>query len=342
MVDKVDLDGEQAGSRDILVSVIVPNYQHASFLECRLESIFRQTYANYEVILLDDASTDGSQEMLTRYARYHSKVSACVLNEQNSGSPFLQWRKGLSLARGQLVWIAESDDWAEENFLEECVRAWQRHPGVHIVSTYAYWVDAQGRREGLTRDWLSAIDGPEAEYRSDGRTFLQQYMLGKNHLLNASGIVFRKPAPPPEEFVFSLRYAGDRAFWISLLMTGDVVYLRKPLNNFRRHADAHTLQYRSHAGWDRIREQIAVMHWVRQTVPGCREATFWSRHLEDLFRKWSFVAGTPAAAFRSVFGQLPLLWTCFRLSPEAARLAAHMLVKPWFREKWARHGRHTV
>ena len=319
--------------QDPLVSVIVPNYQHARFLERRLESIFRQSYGNYEVILLDDASTDGSWDILARYAD-HPRVSRCMRNRENSGSPFLQWRTGLALARGELVWIAESDDWAADTFLEKCVRAWQSHPGTALVSTYAHWVDGEGANEGTTSDWLAAIDGPEPVYREQGLAFLKRYMLGKNHLLNASGIVFRKPATPVEGPAFRLRYAGDRAFWIFLLMTGDVVYLREPLNHFRRHGAAHTLRTHAHAGLERIREQMAVMAWAKQSVPGCRAAAFWSQPLEDLFRKWSNVARTPAAAIRSLFTGtgLHLLWGCFRLSPIAVALAGRHLVKPWLRE----------
>ena len=62
------------------VSIIVPNYNHAQFLKQRLESIFNQTYQNFEVILLDDASTDKSVSILEKYSK-HSKVSHFIVNE---------------------------------------------------------------------------------------------------------------------------------------------------------------------------------------------------------------------------------------------------------------------
>lgn len=76
------------------VSVIVPNYCHAPYLEQRIESILQQTFQDFELILLDDCSTDGSREILERY-RNHPKVSGIFYNERNSGSPFKQWKKGL-------------------------------------------------------------------------------------------------------------------------------------------------------------------------------------------------------------------------------------------------------
>lgn len=98
-----------------LVSIIIPNYNHAAFLQQRLNSVFQQTYQNFEVILLDDASTDASVAILNEY-KDHPKVSHLVINERNSGSPFKQWQKGIALAKGEYVWIAESDDINAMNF----------------------------------------------------------------------------------------------------------------------------------------------------------------------------------------------------------------------------------
>src|SRR3989442_15683408 len=96
-------------------SVIVPNYNHASFLRLRIESVLVQTYQDYEVILLDDCSTDNSREILASY-RNNPKVRI-EYNERNSGGVFKQWNKGVRMARGRYIWIAESDDYADACFL---------------------------------------------------------------------------------------------------------------------------------------------------------------------------------------------------------------------------------
>lgn len=99
------------------ISVIVPNYNHADYLRERLDSILNQSYQNFELIILDDASTDGSLDILNEY-KHHSKVSHFIVNNKNSGSPFKQWKKGLKLAEGDYIWIAESDDSCELDFIE--------------------------------------------------------------------------------------------------------------------------------------------------------------------------------------------------------------------------------
>ena len=92
-----------------LVSVIIPNYNYARFLTERIDSVLSQTFQNFELIILDDCSTDNSREVIERY-RSNPKVSHIIYNQSNTGSPFAQWEKGLSVARGKYIWVAEADD----------------------------------------------------------------------------------------------------------------------------------------------------------------------------------------------------------------------------------------
>ena len=101
------------------VSIVVPNYNHAKYLRQRIESVLTQTYRDFEVILLDDCSTDESREILRSYAS--DARGRMEFNAQNSGSPFKQWNKGVGMARGKYVWMAESDDYADERLLERLV-----------------------------------------------------------------------------------------------------------------------------------------------------------------------------------------------------------------------------
>lgn len=122
------------------VSIILPNYNHAQYLQERLDSLFNQTHQDFEVIILDDASTDGSQNILTPY-KDHPKVTHFIINEKNTGSPFKQWEKGITLATGEYIWIAESDDFCDINFLESQLQ----HLGdAHAVVSKTLIVDKKG------------------------------------------------------------------------------------------------------------------------------------------------------------------------------------------------------
>ena len=105
-----------------MVSVIIPNYCHAPYLRQRIDSVLAQSYPDFEVVLLDDCSTDGSREVIERY-RNHPRIKQIVYNDRNGGSAFAQWRKGFALTQGEYIWIAESDDYADPAFLERCVRS---------------------------------------------------------------------------------------------------------------------------------------------------------------------------------------------------------------------------
>jgi len=122
-----------------LVSIVIPNYNHEKYLGKRIESVLNQTFQNFEVILLDDCSTDDSFSLL-KELEDHPKVTHLIINEANSGSPFKQWSKGIALAKGQYVWIAESDDWAEKTFLEESVRIISRDKKIGVVSHKSFYL----------------------------------------------------------------------------------------------------------------------------------------------------------------------------------------------------------
>src|SRR5207342_2166753 len=79
------------------VSVIIPNYNHAVYLEQRIESVLNQTFQDFELIILDDCSPDNSRDVIDQY-RVNSKVSHIVYNSINSGSTFKQWQKGIELS----------------------------------------------------------------------------------------------------------------------------------------------------------------------------------------------------------------------------------------------------
>src|SRR5580704_8103971 len=108
------------------VSIVVPNYNHARFLPKRIESILRQSYQDFELILLDDCSTDESRTILSQYAS--DPRVRLEFNQVNSGSTFKQWNKGVKLARGKYVWLAESDDYADERLLEKLMARLEGDP----------------------------------------------------------------------------------------------------------------------------------------------------------------------------------------------------------------------
>lgn len=209
------------------VSVIIPNYNHARYLEQRLDSVFNQTYQNFEVIILDDCSTDNSLEIINRY-KNNPHLSQIVVNETNSGSTFKQWDKGIHLATGEIIWIAESDDYCELNMLEELVKIYVSRPIVSYVYTSSIVVDENGKK------------GPEpkrnlgVKYFS-GTDFITHVLILACAVGNASSAIFsRDAALKVSPAYMSFCGSGDYMFWTEMAMHGAVASADLRLNYFRQ------------------------------------------------------------------------------------------------------------
>ena len=225
-----------------LISVIIPNYNHSKYLEQRLESVFNQTYLNFEVILLDDCSTDASCEILTRFAKYE-KVSHCVFNAQNTGNTFVQWSKGIALAKGAFIWIAESDDFAAPTFLELVVQPLIDDSEVALSYCQSNRVNELGI---ITGNWKShtdnlSIDFFQNDFVINGNQFIENYLIYKNVIPNASALLIRKStieALGGFEIPNELRYCGDWLLYFKLALHHKVGFVADSLNNFRYHSES--------------------------------------------------------------------------------------------------------
>ena len=104
------------------ISVVVPNYNYEQYIEARLQTIFEQNYPIYEVIILDDASSDSSVDLIKDKIKKQNTDSKLIVNTANSGSVFKQWANGVEISTGDYIWIAEADDLSAPEFLEEVIK----------------------------------------------------------------------------------------------------------------------------------------------------------------------------------------------------------------------------
>ena len=212
------------------VSVIMPNYNHAPFLRERMDSILSQDYSEYEVIVLDDASTDGSRAILNEYAG-HPRVKLLLTSDTNSGNTFVQWQRGMAHADGDYIWIAESDDVASPHLLSRLVETIERENAV-LSFCRSRWIDGQGNTLPRTQDKRWSRD-----FVMDGNAFAKQFLLGYSSICNASAVLFRRDAAERIDMsrVAQFTASGDRLFWIEMALQGRVVYVAEMLNGFRQH-----------------------------------------------------------------------------------------------------------
>ncbi|MEZ5572067.1 MAG: glycosyltransferase [Halioglobus sp.] len=233
---------EPSGNYRPLVSIIVPNYNHANYLSLRLDSIYSQSYQNFEVILLDDASCDGSEKVLNRYLEEHSENTRLVVNDSNSGGVFHQWERGLRLAKGDIVWIAESDDWCSENFLEQLIPFFENE-AVQLAYCRTVFMNAAGNEpQWSINDYLHDIDpdrwkNPIVE---TGYRIVADAFAIKNIIPNVSSAIFRNPGQLEllqDPQWKSMQTCGDWLFYLHLIRGGVLAYTPNACNYYRIHGE---------------------------------------------------------------------------------------------------------
>ncbi len=252
------------------VSVIVPNYRHAAYLPERLDSILNQTYQDFELILLDDASPDDSRSILDAYAARDPTRIRTLYNEQNSGSAFAQWNKGVAAARGTYCWIAESDDVAEPALLETLVAGLESDPQIVVAYGRSRWIDAKSAFTGDAMTLVRERCGGtwECDITAQGHAFIRNYMLTGNPIQNASAAIFRKSRAYEIGIAdLSMRICGDWKWWGQMIGGPgcSVKYYAKQLNRFRRHAA--TARQEQGASVRELQESLQVIRTLLTLLP---------------------------------------------------------------------------
>jgi glycosyltransferase involved in cell wall biosynthesis len=224
------------------VSIIVPNFNYGRLLEQRISSILEQKFQDFEIIILDDASTDDSRKIIDSVQRRDDRIRTHY-NLVNSGSPYPQWLKGIEMARGELIWVAEADDLSEPNFLSEMVRFFD-YPDVRFAYCASIAIDSEGRPLGDYRDmtYLKALSDARwrDSYIADSSEEVCAALGIKNVVLNISSAVFRKFRLDETlaEEIKEMTLAGDWLFILEAVKGGSVGYSARAMNKHRRHADS--------------------------------------------------------------------------------------------------------
>lgn len=218
------------------VSVIIPNYNHAKYLEKRIQSILHQTYQDFEIIYLDDASSDDSNQVFSQFAD-NPKITA-IFNEKNSGSPFKQWNKGVKNSSGEYIWIAESDDYADKTFLATLVDKLDKYPNVGLAYCESWMVDGDDNILKSFKETLTYCDSKrwEEDFINNGKAERDNFLLYENTIPNASGILIRRSIYEQAGYANeTMRLSSDWMLWAKILLISDIAFVAEPLNYFRTH-----------------------------------------------------------------------------------------------------------
>ena len=259
-------------SQNRKVSVVVPNYNYGKYIKKRIDSICKQTYPIYELIILDDASTDGSAEQLKEMV-LDMKVKCpemrvrFVGNTKNSGKAMTQWKKGFELAEGDFVWIAEADDLCSRRFLEEIMKGFN-DPKVVMSYAESKIINGQGLIIAPSFRWSRDKERTghyKKSYIKDGKDEIREIMAIRCTIPNVSGVVFRKKAVKMDDLERAIDFSqvGDWYLYIKLLEKGKISYNRKALNKFRIHEGSKTAD--SKKGAEHYKEILSMHNYFKNS-----------------------------------------------------------------------------
>ncbi|MFC5743967.1 glycoside hydrolase family 99-like domain-containing protein [Dyella tabacisoli] len=270
------------------VSVVVPNYNYAHYMQERLSSISGQSLPIYEIIVLDDASSDDSLATLQQLRSKISPEPTIIANESNSGSVFRQWLKGVELARGDYVWIAEADDLSKPEFLERLTRLMQTNPDAVLGYAQSEQIDEYG--QVLAPDYLAYTDDLNRtrwlkNYVADGHAEVTAGLAVKNTLPNVSAVLFRrqpllKVLREHIDEIANYRIAGDWIVYLRLLQKGKLAFEASSCNQHRRHAASVTLGSAARQHYDEVvRAQRAAQDMFKLDTSTRSAAAAYTRSL---------------------------------------------------------------
>jgi glycosyltransferase involved in cell wall biosynthesis len=202
------------------VSVIMAVYNAGGYLAEAVDSVLAQTFRNFEFVIIDDGSTDGSGQLLREYAAKDSRIR--VIQRENKGqTPSLN--EGIELARCDLIARMDADDACLPNRLERQVAFMNEHPQVVLLGGAYAMIDARGRL-------LTMIDPPR-----DNATLQEHALSGRTPICHPLAMMRREAVRKVGGYDPQFQVAQDLDLWLKLGEIGEIACIPELLVKYRQH-----------------------------------------------------------------------------------------------------------
>jgi len=203
------------------VSIIMPVYNGELYLAPAMDSLLNQTYADFEVIAVDDGSTDGSPHQLCAYAKKDSRVRVARIAR---GGLAIARNEAVRLAQGSLLACMDCDDISHRTRLSEQVACMERQPELVALGAHARIIDPSGTPLAAMSPKLPLLDEQIRSMLPTGNIFIHPTMMMRTEVIRKVG-GYRSAFPPAEDY----------DLWLRLMDVGKFANLSRALLDYRIH-----------------------------------------------------------------------------------------------------------
>ncbi len=200
------------------VSVIIPTYNRADYICETVDSVLNQTYKDFEIVVIDDGSTDNTKEKLSIFG---SKIK--LINQKNSERAVSR-NNGVKNSTGEYIAFLDSDDKWKENKLELQVNSLDQDKKIVLSYSQSLRIDDKSNEINSASRQLQGYNG-----------FLYEKLLIRNIIVSATPLVRRESFEKIEGFKSEYIPYEDWEFWIRLSLQGEFSYINEPLAYYRLH-----------------------------------------------------------------------------------------------------------
>jgi glycosyltransferase involved in cell wall biosynthesis len=204
-----------------MFSVIIPSYNKIDFIEKSIQSVLNQTLSDFEIIVVDDGSSDGSPELLKKYLTRYSNIQ--VIFQENMGVSMAR-NNGAKVAKNEYLAFLDADDWWEYSFLEKMKSLIEHYPNAGLYSSNFSIV-----KNGQSIKSKFNIESGYIDY------FKSYVNDGFRQPINSSSVVIPKTVfNEMAGFCSDIKIGEDFYLWVKIAITQKVAYLNKNLSNYNQ------------------------------------------------------------------------------------------------------------
>lgn len=243
------------------VSIIMCAYNRAAFIGEAIQSVLAQAYQNWELLVLDDASTDSTREVVAEYSKQDSRI-VYIHQPRNLGIARNR-NYGLRLARGRYIAVLDSDDrWSSKDKLLMQIQALEEDPSCMAVGSFVKHIDTAGNTI------------KEIQYETQSSQ-IHQAMLWRNQLAHSAALFKKDKALAAGGYDTGLFIWEDYDLWLKLGKSGSLKNLPLFLVDYRIHGSQSDRRHKARAALEHLR----IIRRYKSDYPG-----YWLALLKGVIR----------------------------------------------------------